>query len=129
MMRTTGGKVDAASRARNNVYEMDAIVDLSWRAYPSAALMAAGLALFLYGAEMLMTSIRISIWNLDRPVVWVRGFRAAIVGLAIVALGASWMWQQLWVLLLALAIGGEELLETSVILFALRRGQRLARGT
>ncbi len=108
---------------------MDAIVNLSWRAYPSAALMVASLTLFLYGAEMLVNSVRISIWNLDRPVVWVRGFRAAIVGLAIVALGASWMWQQLWVLLLALAIGGEELLETSVILFALRRGQRLARGT
>lgn len=104
---------------------MGAIVDLSWRIYPCAVLIAFGGGMFFYGAEMLINAVRISIWNLDRPVVWVRGFRAAIVGLAIVALGAAWLSQQLWVFLLALAIGGEELLETSVILFALRRGQRI----
>jgi hypothetical protein len=104
---------------------MDAFVDLSWRVYPSAVLMAAGLALFVYGAETLLRALRISIWDLDRPIVWVGGFRAAIIGLAVLALGASWLWQQFWLLLLALAIGGEELLETSVILFALRRGRRM----
>ena len=108
---------------------MNALADLSWRAYPSALLMAAGAALFVYGAQTLLRALRISIWDLDRPIVWIGGFRAAIIGLALLALGASWLWQQLWLLLLALAIGGEELLETSVILFALRRGRRIARVT
>jgi hypothetical protein len=106
---------------------MHEIADLSWRAYPASVLIALGAGMFFYGAEMLVNAVRISIWKLDRPIVWVRGFRSAIVGLAIVALGAAWLSQQLWVLLLALAIGGEELLETSVILFALRRGQRIMR--
>ncbi len=106
---------------------MDAFVELSWRAYPSAVLMATGFAAFIYGAATLLRALRISIWNLDRPIVWIGGFRAAIIGLAVVGLGAAWLTQQLWVLLLALAIGGEELLETSVILFALRRGRRIER--
>jgi hypothetical protein len=103
------------------------ILHAGWRVYPVACLMAGGLALFIYGAEQLVRALRISIWNLDRPIVWIVGFRAAIVGLAVLALGASWLMQQLWLLLLALAIGGEELLETSVILFALRRGRHIAR--
>ena len=104
---------------------MDAFVDASWRVYPATAFMAAGVALFVYGAETLLRAVRISVWNHDRPIVWVGGFRAAIVGLAVISLGAAWFWQQFWLFLLALAIGGEELLETSVVLFALRRGRRL----
>jgi hypothetical protein len=87
--------------------------------------MAAGMAAFLHGALRLLRALRLSFWDRSKPITWVGGFRTAIVGLAIVGLGASWLTQQLWVLLLALAIGGEELLETSVILYALRRGQRL----
>jgi len=107
---------------------MDAFVEWSWRVYPSAAIMAAGFALFLSGALGLARALRISIWDMNRPIVWIVGFRAAIIGLAVVALGAAWLSQQLWVLLLALAVGGEELLETSVILFALRRGRRIEHG-
>ncbi len=91
--------------------------------------MAAGLALFVYGVEKLVQALRISIWDMDRPIVWMGGFRAAIIGLAVVGLGAAWLTQQLWVLLIALAIGGEELLETSVLLYALRRGRRIERAT
>lgn len=108
---------------------MDTFVELPWRAYPSGVLMAAGVMLFVYGIETLGPALRISIWNLNRPIVWIGGFRAAIIGLAVVGLGAAWLTQQLWVLLIALAIGGEELLETSVLLFVLRRGRRIERTT
>ena len=91
--------------------------------------MAAGLALFVYGVNALVRAHRVSVWDMERPIVWVGGLRAAIIGLAVVALGAAWLSQQLWVLLIALAIGCEELLETSVILFALRRGRRIERVT
>jgi hypothetical protein len=106
---------------------MDALTALPWRALPSSAIMAAGALLFLFGIETLVKALRISIWSMDRPIVWVGGFRAAIIGLAVVGLGAAWLTQQLWVLLLALAIGGEELLETSVLLYAMRRGRRIER--
>jgi hypothetical protein len=104
---------------------MDGLGEAPWRILPSALIMATGLAAFVYGVESLARALRISIWDLHRPIVWVAGFRAAIIGLAVAALGAAWLTQQLWVLLLALAIGGEELLETSIILFALRRGRRI----
>jgi len=103
---------------------MDALVDLSWRAYPAAAIIASGVAMAAWGVAGLVRGWRMPFADRAKPVVWVSGFRLAIVGLAVVALGAAWLSQQLWVLLLALAIGGEELLETSVILFALRWGQR-----
>jgi multisubunit Na+/H+ antiporter MnhB subunit len=104
---------------------MDALVDLSWRAYPGGALMALGLGASLLGLLTLAGGLRRSDWDREKPVAFTSGLRLAIVGLAVAALGASWVWQQLWLLLLALAIGGEELLETSVILYTLRRGRRL----
>ncbi len=104
---------------------MDALVELSWRAYPAAAIMAAGGLAFAFGARELTRAFRLSVWDRERPIVHVAGFRRAVVGLAVAGVGAAWLSQQLWVLLLALAVGGEELLETSIILFALRRGRRL----
>lgn len=89
--------------------------------------MAAGLALFVYGVETIVRAHRVSVWDMKRPIVWVGGLRAAIIALAVVALGAAWLSQQLWVLLIALVIGCEELLETSVILFVLRRSRRVER--
>ena len=103
---------------------MDALVDLSWRAYPGGAVMALGIALELYGFARLAAWRRISAFDGEKPLVFVSGLRAVLVGMAIAGVGAAWVWQQLWVLLIALAIGGEELLETSFVLFVLRRGRK-----
>jgi hypothetical protein len=81
--------------------------------------------LSVWGVGTLGRALRISIWDTDRNIVWMAGFRAAIIGLAVTGAGVAWLAQQLWVLLIALAIGGEELLETSVLLYAMRRGRRI----
>jgi hypothetical protein len=104
---------------------MDAIVDLSWRAYPPGAIAAFGLLASARGLALLVQGWRRSVWDRDKNLVWMTGFRLTIVGLAVVALAAAWQWQQLWVLLIALAIAGEETLETSMVIFALRRSRRL----
>ena len=101
---------------------MDALVELSWRAYPSVALMLLGVAGFLRGALAIMRSWRGPLRN--RPVEHMSGFRIAVIGLAIAGIGAAWMWQFVWLLALALIIGGEELLESSWALYALRRSRR-----
>ena len=106
---------------------MDAIVDLSWRAFPGGALMALGTTLAIYGFGRLAAWFRISAFDGDKALVFVGGLRAVLVGLAIAGVGGAWVWQQLWVLLISLAIGGEELLETSVVLYVLRRGRRMQR--
>ena len=108
---------------------IDALVDLSWRAYPGGAIMALGFAAAVYGAARLRAWLRVSPFDGDKALLFVSGLRAVLVGLAIAGVGGAWVWQQLWILLISLAIGGEELLETSFILFVLRRGRRLQRQT
>jgi hypothetical protein len=56
------------------------------------------------------------------------GFRATIIGLALVGIGAAWIWHLTWLLAISLAVGGGETLETSLILFALRHGAGLEIG-
>ena len=104
---------------------MDALVDLSWRAYPGGALMALGTMLAFYGFGRLANWHSVSAFDGSKALVFVSGLRAVLVGFAIAGVGGAWVWQQLWVLLISLAIGGEELLETSVVLFVLRRGRRM----
>ena len=59
---------------------------------------------------------------------WYRGFRLSVVGLALAGIGAAWAWQQTWLLVLALAIGGEETLEATIAIFGLTRGRDLRLG-
>ena len=103
---------------------MDALVDLSWRAYPGGAIMAAGVAMLIWGLAGVARGERLPFIDRTKPIVWVSGLRMVLVGMAIAAFGGAWIWQQLWLLILALVIGGEELVETSIVLFVLRWGQR-----
>ena len=93
--------------------------------YPAALIMAAGTAMLAWGALTFFRTDQIDARERRKPIMLVSGIRLALMGGAITALGASWLWQQLWLFILALAIGGEELLETSFVLFVLRRGKRL----
>jgi hypothetical protein len=61
----------------------------------------------------------------DKAVTAMRGLRIAVIGLAVVGLGAAWAWHLVWLLVLALVIGGEETLESSVHIYALTRGRDL----
>ena len=56
------------------------------------------------------------------------GFRTCMIGLALVGIGAAWLWHRPVLLLLSLAIGAGETMETSLILFALRHGAHLEYG-
>ena len=60
----------------------------------------------------------------SKIVTWIQGFRLSIIGLALVGIGAAWAWQLTWLLVLSLAIGGEETLESSIVIYALKKGRR-----
>jgi hypothetical protein len=56
---------------------------------------------------------------------WVRGFRLSMIALALAGSGAGWLLDQTWLIVVSLAIGGEETLESSIMHFALTRGRDL----
>jgi len=105
---------------------METLVELTWRVYPISALIALGIGLALWGLLMVLNGLRGALrGDSGKLLPWIQGFRLSIIGLALVGLGAAWAWHLTWLLVLTLAIGGEETLESSIVIFALRRGRRL----
>ena len=100
---------------------MEALTDLSWRVYPGSALMALGAAILLSGIRLEVEGIRLPSGDSMKMITVIRGFRIAVIGVALAGLGAAWTWNIMWMFVLALVFGGEELLESSVHLFILKR--------
>jgi hypothetical protein len=101
---------------------LDALVDLPWRAIPSLLIAAGGLLLVLRGVRMAWGWSRYR--DPARNLAFIRGFRLAVVGLALAGIAAAWTWHLGWLLALALIIGIGELLESSLDAWAVRRGIR-----
>lgn len=99
---------------------VDAIADLPWRIYPALAIVAVGLAVFVLGIRIEVDGIRRHTGDPTKMVTVIRGFRVAVIGLALGGLGAAWNWQIMWLFVLSLIFGIEEILESSVHLFILR---------
>lgn len=104
---------------------MDALAQLTWRIYPAAGLMALGILLTVRALRICRIAWRRPVSDLMEPLGWLRGFRLTIIGLALAGVGAAWLWQLGWLLALSLVIGGEETLECSIAVSALRGEQRL----
>jgi hypothetical protein len=97
------------------------LVDAPWRGYPAAALALIGLTMTVRG---LWTGVGGSPGLLRQgrdAYAWIRAFQVAVAGLMLVVAAAAWAWRQPWLLAVALGILGEEMLETSRILTALKR--------
>ncbi|MFQ5998330.1 MAG: hypothetical protein ACE5KO_03400 [Candidatus Bathyarchaeia archaeon] len=97
---------------------MDVLIDLSWRLYPATALMALGVAVVVSGLR------RSFLGDSVKLLTWLGGLRLSVIGFAVAGIGAAWAWHQLWFLVLSLVIGGEELLESSIAIFVLKKGRR-----
>lgn len=104
---------------------LDTIVELSWRIYPAAAAIAGGMLLASLGAVRGIRGIWLPIRDPSKNLTIISGFRLTVIGLAIAGIAAAWAWHILWLLVLSLAIGGVETLESSIHADALRRGRRL----
>jgi hypothetical protein len=99
---------------------MDWLIDLSWREYPASALLFVGLTLLLYAVGKEMSALRRDYREPGRVLDIVQAFRLTVLGLVLAGFAAAWQWQIDWLALLALAIGIVELLESSVMIYALR---------
>ena len=96
--------------------------------YAAALLMAVGAAVALIGLRREWDGIRRPLRDPAKVLTWYRGFRLSIIGLALLGIGAAWLWELTWLLVLSLAIGGEETLESSIFVFALTKGKDLRLG-
>jgi hypothetical protein len=95
------------------------LVDASWRAYPAIVLAAVGGWLAARGLWFGAAG-RPGLLRQGRDAfAWIRAFQFAVAGLALIGIAAAWIWRQPWLLVVALGVLGEEMLETSRILTAL----------
>jgi hypothetical protein len=103
---------------------MDAIIETPWRMVPAALLVMAGAALFLTNLRRYIAGFRPPL-SVQKNLGTMQAFRLGVIGLALVGIGLAWLWQQPWLLALALAVGGEETLESSIAISALRRAPQV----
>jgi hypothetical protein len=108
-----------------NLYVMEIPFIGSWQTCAAWALIVPGAALLLYGGRVELDGIMRPLRDPAKVITWVRGFRYSMIGLALAGAGAGWLLDQTWLIVLSLAIGGEETLESSIMHFALTRGRDL----
>lgn len=103
---------------------METLVSLAWTGVPWT-LFVAGTAMLLLGGRVELDGITRPLRDPAKVITWVRGFRLTMIGLALAGTGAGWLLGQTWLIVLSLAIGGEETIESSIMHFALTRGRDL----
>jgi hypothetical protein len=98
------------------------------RTYPAAILMALGTLIAVLGTRRQADGILRPMGDPAKAVTWMRGFRQTIAGLAVLGIGAAWLWQAPWLLALSLIIGAGEIFESSLDVWALTKGKDLQLG-
>lgn len=83
-------------------------------------LMLAGAAMAVWAIRRAAAEMRRAPRDPARAFALLRGFRRAMIGLCVMALGIGWFWQLPTVVGLALIIGFEETLESSTMIAAVK---------
>jgi hypothetical protein len=98
---------------------MTELLNWSWRSYPAVLFIAVGLTAAVWSAYRGVARAG-RLRDPWRALAIMQGFRLCVVSLALAAIGAAWWWQIGSLFGLALIIGGEELLESTVVITALK---------
>jgi len=93
-----------------------------------AMIVLAGAILTARGLRREWQGIRLPIRDPRKVETFFRGFRASVLGLAAIGIGVAWATDQLWLLMLSLAIGIEETIESTIDLWGLNRGRTIRLG-
>ncbi|SRR6266542_5431885 len=104
---------------------MEALESVSWQTVAATSLLASGAPLLIAGLWREWDGLRRPLRDPAKVLTWVRGFRLSMIGLALAGSGAGCLFGQTWLVVLSLAISGEETLESSIMHFALTRGRDL----
>ena len=85
-----------------------------------AAVAAIGLAAITTGVVDVVRGLGRTPYTNATLLLALTGFRRAMIGLMLAGMAGAWHWDALWLLLLTLGLGGEETLESSMMIWALR---------
>src|SRR5262245_19305830 len=99
---------------------MEELLTSTWRFWPAWLLVFAGIALLVRGIRR-WRALPPGLRDPARALAIARSGRIIILGLGVIALGTGWLLSIGAVVLLALVFIGEEMLETSTMILALRR--------
>ena len=100
-----------------------ALMELSWRLYPAAALAVVGALLVARGVRAFVRA-KSEGRDPERALRVARAGRVVILGLCVAVFAGAWMAQVAWLAALALIVVGEEMLETSLMVATLEDGRR-----
>lgn len=92
------------------------------------ALVATGSVFAVRGLRTEWRGIRMPMRDPAKVLTFFRGFRTSIMGLAFMGIAAGWAFDQTWLLMLSVAIGIEETIESSIDIFAMTRGKDVRYG-
>jgi hypothetical protein len=98
-----------------------------WAALPYL-MMVIGAIVAVVGLRREWAGIMMPVRNPQKVLTFFQGFRTSVIGLALVGAGAAIIWDQTWLLVLSLAIGGEETFESTLQIFALKHGKDVRLG-
>ena len=99
-----------------------------WQTVIQLALIVVGALIGARGLVQEWNGLRRPISDPAKVLTFLMGFRMSVIGLALLGIGAGWMSGITWLLVLSLAIGGVETLESTVHIFAVTRGKDLRLG-
>ena len=102
---------------------MTSVINSGWAAF-SVLLMLSGAVVAAWAIRRAVIDLRHTPRDPARAFVLLRGFRHAMIGLCVMALGIGWYWHLPAVVGLALIIGFEETLESSTMIAALKSDPR-----
>jgi len=106
---------------------METVWELSWRIYLAAPVLVFGIAALFTGVRREVGGLRTPITQPGKNLKTMRGFRVAVLGLALAGVAVAWIWQIPAVLAASLVIGFEETIESSIVIYALKSEEALER--
>jgi hypothetical protein len=104
---------------------VEALLGLSWRAYPALVLAVGGALLVVRGVRSFLAA-RGEGRDPERALRVARAGRVVILGLCLATFAGAWLAQIAWLAGLALIVVAEEMLETSFMIATLEDGRRRA---
>jgi hypothetical protein len=103
---------------------MTHVLDMVWPGVPALSLLIAGAVNALWAIRRTLIDMHNAPRDPARAFALLRGFRRAMIGLCVMALGIGWYWHLPAVVGLALIICCEETLESSTMIAAIKHESR-----